>query len=139
MNVNFLIIAWRGFSGNDGKPSRSHGIHEFSMAPQVPVPVEEFPPGVDVAQAVGARLVDIAEASMAEVSIPLEDPLRVLLKPSPGLAGRVLGGATLYAYSATTSDKIHTKYKVHPSRHLPSALMSGLPGIPGAPCKHCAL
>ena len=95
------------------------------MAPQVPVPVEEFPPGVDVAQAVGARLVDIAEASMAEVSIPLEDPLRVLLKPSPGLAGRVLGGATLYAYSATTSDKIHTKDKVHPSRHLPSALMSG--------------
>ena len=34
--------------------------------------------------------VDFAEASMAEVSIPLEDPLRVLLKPSPTGACREL-------------------------------------------------
>ena len=27
MNVNFLIIAWRGFSGNDGKPSEK-GLYE---------------------------------------------------------------------------------------------------------------
>ena len=27
MNINFLIIAWRGFSGNDGKPSEQ-GLYE---------------------------------------------------------------------------------------------------------------
>ena len=27
LNVNFLIIAWRGFSGNEGKPSES-GLYE---------------------------------------------------------------------------------------------------------------
>ena len=27
MNINFLIIAWRGFSGNNGKPSEK-GLYE---------------------------------------------------------------------------------------------------------------
>jgi fermentation-respiration switch protein FrsA (DUF1100 family) len=27
MNINFLIIAWRGFSGNNGKPSEQ-GLYE---------------------------------------------------------------------------------------------------------------
>ena len=27
MNVNFLIIAWRGFSGNEGKPTEK-GLYE---------------------------------------------------------------------------------------------------------------